>query len=418
MLVKSFEKYLEQHAVRKGIITSSIPDNDLELIIVIPACNEKENLQQCLASLEKAVAIPASIEVLIILNDGMKPTEKITNNNQESYRLIKDYPIPNNPKLKILPVYVDISNDKKPGVGLARKIGMDEAVRRFLFLSKDGIIVCFDADCTVDRNYFVCIRNGFKRHPNYLAASIYFEHTYNYNKASIIQYESHLRYFIEMQRKINLPFAIQTIGSSMAVTAKGYCKYGGMNTKQAGEDFYFLQKFISNNTCFEINDTTVYPSDRGSQRVPFGTGRAVNKLEESQLELKTYHPDNFYLIYDFIQLVFKHHGSDNFTPEQFQSLNRGLIDFLEKNDFLKALNQTKRNTSSIESFQKRFFQWFNAFKLMKCLHSLRDSAYPDIEISKALELYFGPSLEAETKDSEEMLEVLRENAKNSPQFIK
>lgn len=414
--VKTCKNYIQQHSKHTEIVHDMQPRADLELIVVIPACNEKDFIQQCLASLEKTSPIQGSVEVLIIVNDGMNPTSEITTNNEESLRLIKDYKISDNPKLKILPVYLDISNFKKPGVGLVRKIGMDEAVRRFLFLSKDGIIVCLDADCKVAPNYFQSILNGFLLHPKHSAASIHFEHNFKWNKSQIIQYESHLRYFIAMQRKIKLPFAIQTVGSSMAVRSSAYCKNGGMNTRQAGEDFYFLQKFIANDRCFEINNTTVYPSDRGSQRVPFGTGRAIDKLSESQQELNTYNPNNFYLIQDFVNTVFNYYANPEFSIEQFQGLEPSLINFLKKNKFISVLNEIKKNTASPEKFQMRFYQWFNAFMLMKCLHSLRETTNPDIAISQALELYFGPTMQYEGKDAEQLLEILRQEAKDFTKF--
>ena len=37
------------------------------------------------------------------------------------------------------------------------------------------------------------------------------------------------------------PWAMYTVGSAFAVTAEAYVKRGGMNRRQAGEDFYFLQ---------------------------------------------------------------------------------------------------------------------------------------------------------------------------------
>ncbi len=34
------------------------------------------------------------------------------------------------------------------------------------------------------------------------------------------------------------------VGSALAVKALQYVKAGGMNRKQAGEDFYFVQKLV------------------------------------------------------------------------------------------------------------------------------------------------------------------------------
>ena len=50
----------------------------------------------------------------------------------------------------------DTESFKGWGVGLARKTGMDEAVRRFDIINNpEGVILSLDADCTVEHNYFV-----------------------------------------------------------------------------------------------------------------------------------------------------------------------------------------------------------------------------------------------------------------------
>src|SRR5207244_2084823 len=55
---------------------------------------------------------------------------------------------------------------KHAGVGLARKIVMDEAAWRFSTINKDtGVIVCLDADCMVGKNYLSGIENHFQKNP-------------------------------------------------------------------------------------------------------------------------------------------------------------------------------------------------------------------------------------------------------------
>lgn len=50
--------------------------------------------------------------------------------------------------INILDLPVFSLPNKDAGVGLARKIGMDEACYRFESINKNGIILCFDADCS------------------------------------------------------------------------------------------------------------------------------------------------------------------------------------------------------------------------------------------------------------------------------
>ena len=93
----------------------------------------------------------------------------------------------------------------------------------------------------------------------------------------IAHYELYLRYYLLGLRYARFPHAYHTVGSSMAVRAWAYAKQGGMNRRQAGEDFYFLNKIIALGGFTELCGTTVVPSARRSHRVPFGTGRAMTE---------------------------------------------------------------------------------------------------------------------------------------------
>ena len=43
----------------------------------------------------------------------------------------------------------------------------------------------------------------------------------------------------------------------------------------------------------------------------------------------------------------------------------------------------KKNATSEKHFVKLFFNWFNAFRVLKYMHFARDSYYPDVVISEA-----------------------------------
>ena len=157
---------------------------------------------------------------------------------------------------------------------------MDLALERFKKIGYNGIIAGLDADTTVAENYLYEI-NHFFINTNNQAASIHFEHPINgydynqFNYEQIIYYELHLRYYKNALQYLELPFAFHTIGSAFALTAKAYARQGGMNRRKAGEDFYFINKLIKGEKFGEINKTMVVPSPRISERVPFGTGRAI-----------------------------------------------------------------------------------------------------------------------------------------------
>ncbi len=67
-----------------------------------------------------------------------------------------------------------------------------------------------------------------------------------------------------------------------------------MNKRKAGEDFYFIQKIIELGNYTELNTTGVIPSPRISNRVPFGTGKAIGDwVKQGSEEYFTYHPQTF-----------------------------------------------------------------------------------------------------------------------------
>lgn len=403
--MKIFQDYLSKQAMYSPFILSK-PEDDLDLIIVIPAYKERETIARCIASIQNCQYKNYQVELIIVVNYKESDGLGIKVNSRETVELInqiiKENTIPN---ITIHVIEVEFQNKKKAGVGLARKIGMDEAVSRFLKCNKIGIISCLDADCTVAIDYISKILDGFARNNKKGASSIYFEHPLDvYNAELITQYELHLRYFIDIQRKIGLPFAYHTVGSSMAVRSSDYCRMGGMNVRKAGEDFYFLQKFIAVDNCFEINDTVVYPSGRTSDRVPFGTGKAVRTLEISKI-YETYSLDSFHCLEPFIKLI----GTcdKDLIIAGIIDLDKSLVSFLESQSFIQQVQLIHHNTNSKSSFAKRFFQWFNAFRLMKCLHHMRDRSYPDRPVEQEVERYLRRFCNLQITSCHEQLIALR-----------
>ena len=257
------------------------PHSGLGIIVVIPCMNEPD-LIDSLESLWTCEPSNCPAEVIVVINSPAGCREEIRAQNlktwEEASRWSKEH---STPRLVFHVLHVPDLPPKQAGVGLARKIGMDEAVRRFDDIGRTtGIVVCYDADCRCERNYLRSIERHFEKNPRTPGCSIYFEHPLDgpldakvYE--AIAAYELHLRYYVRGLRYAGFPHAHHTIGSCMAVRADVYKKQGGMNKRKAGEDFYFLQKIFPLGAFTELTDTTVNPSPRGSDRVPFGTGKAV-----------------------------------------------------------------------------------------------------------------------------------------------
>jgi len=346
--------------------------------VVIPAYKELE-IRKTLDSLLNASALSFNIGVIIVLNHRQTDSLEVKDLTSTCRDHINAF-IKQHPDFLIQVLSVEFDDKKNSGVGWARKIGMDIAAYQLMQNgTSDHLIFCLDADSTISENYFKLIISAFKKHPKKAAASIYFEHPVKGDDFSqevydaIILYELHLRYFIQAQRSIGIPHAYHTVGSAMVVRALAYVKEGGMNKRKAGEDFYFLHKFISKNAIFEIHEVCVYPSPRSSDRVPFGTGKAVGSILHDQ-NLMSYNYASFKILKSLFENL------ESLYHDQELSLAEPIAQWLKEVNFYQQLEEIKNNTSNYASFTKRFWQYFNGFMLMKCLHYLRDHFYPNKDV--------------------------------------
>ncbi|NPA45520.1 MAG: glycosyltransferase, partial [Chlorobi bacterium] len=335
-----------------------LPNNDLFLTLVIPTFNEDE-LCKSLQSIKDCAMPQKAVEVIVVINSSENTPSEIIEKNKLTYKKAISFAKENSTeKLKFFILNYENLPKKFAGVGLARKIGMDEALQRYNQLEKpSGLIAGFDADALLEKNYFIEIEKYFNKNPKKNAASIDFQHPIEGNKypdyiyKNIINYELHLRYFVEALRFANFPFAYHTIGSSFVVRADIYAKQGGMNRRKAGEDFYFLQKIIPLGNYGEINSTKVIPSPRTSDRVPFGTGAAISKMIEANTnEFSTYSFDAFILLKSFFEDVPKMYNSFSYN-----GLPEVLKEFLKNNNFENDYKKIKNNSPKINIFEKRFY---------------------------------------------------------------
>ena len=365
------ERYtvLSQYQVKEDFLPQS------KLCIVIPCYNEPD-LTITLNSLKRAEQPEAPVEVIIVINSPSNASERVIAQNSKS---LKDFINWNNTlrDSKILAqtiLAIDLP-EKKAGVGLARKIGMDEAFRQFAKQNRVGHIICLDADCTVSKSYLVEAENQLTEQVR--GGHFYFEHiiTNVYNpglRKGITEYELHLRYHNQGLKYTGFPFADHTVGSCMIVRSDVYALLGGMNQRKAGEDFYFMNKVYAGGNCIEIKNATVFPSARISDRVPFGTGKAQGDwIDEQKTHFETYNPRIYEVLKKFLDTI------TNYKPVTIKELPESIKPFLVETNFIHHHSSILNRSSSNESFQKNLFLWCDAFYLLKMIHFLRDNSFPN-----------------------------------------
>jgi len=406
------------YLIERGLYPPQIhsrPSPLLGIVVVIP-CHDEDFLLLSLMCLHKCERPKCDVEVIVVVNESEDAPASVKEKNRTTFEQAQRWVATNRLGwLHFHILYLDNLPKKHAGVGLARKIGMDEACYRFAKVgNQQGVIACFDADSRCERNYFQAIHAHFTDNPKAQACGIRFEHPLSgpdfpdevYH--AITLYELHLRYYVLAQRWAGIPHAWQTIGSSMAVRCDAYQQQGGMNRRQAGEDFYFLHKFIPLGGFGEITATKVIPSPRPSHRVPFGTGRAVGELLKNGGKYLTYSPQSFEDLQVFIghELHSLHELND--IAAFYARMPESISEFLRLNGFEKKLAEIQLNTSNAEAFQKRFWRWFDAFLVMKYVHFARELFYGDMEITAASKWLLNKmNIEFNQENPQHLLAILR-----------
>jgi predicted glycosyltransferase involved in capsule biosynthesis len=353
-------------------------ESAVDHVICIPACDES-GLIEVLENLKSLIPVK-NIAVCIAINAAENASSEIKKKNNQSFIQIKEYLEKENYPY---PMWVGLYNHlppKKAGVGLARKLAMDKACEWLKNPTKNNLLLCLDADCLVAKNWAKSIVDYFNLYIQINAASVYFEHQFTGNKmldAGIEQYELHLRYLKNALQWAKYPWFYHTVGSSMALRASMYIKSGGMNTRQAGEDFYFLHKLMPLGFG-QISNTAVYPAARYSSRVPFGTGRSLLEYRETGIQ-NTYN----FEIFRELRALFGSAFESDLAWEN--SISSTLKNILLAEGIEAARKEAIAHSAGREMAIVRFEKWFSGFRLIKIMHALRSSGYPDLPVEKEAE---------------------------------
>ena len=406
------EDYLEKYSVGKNWHLVAGNTEKISQVVVIPAYAEKEMLFSTLTSL--AQNNPPSLEYSLILcvinNKSDAPSEDVSNNQTKiEYldALIKKEGLGKfNSDQKIYPQllkiadtqlklsYIDASSKgcemplRDGGVGMARKIGMDMAMRLLKTNAADKkLIINLDADTLVQTNYLSAIKNSFT--PKIKTAIVAYEHQMpeDYEgQAAICCYEIFLRYWVLGLKYAKSPWAFHSIGSTIVTSTDAYLQVRGMNKREAGEDFYFLNKLAKIGSIDYIRDTCVFPSARSSTRVPFGTGKAVQRFlsGEKQAHL-LYDPQIFTIISQWLEFMGNAllMNEDEILAEAHR-IHPALKSFLVESRFADAWSKICRNAKEEKTRRHHFHDWFDGFKTFKLIKYLTRTVYPQIDMFDAL----------------------------------
>jgi hypothetical protein len=392
---------------RVGLTQSRLVSGDLtgvRQVVVVPVLAEEELLFNTLASLGgNGAQERAQTLVICVVNNRAEPYARPDHvaDNQRALghldALVHGRIAATKPRIDphcLRLAYADASSPgseigPKMGVGEGRRIGLDHGLSVLTANSVDrGLLYCLDADTLVAADYLQEVRNHFETRGSW-AAVVSYAHSlpsHQLRRAAIVRYELFLRYHELGLRFARSPYAFPTIGSTIVARCDAYVAAGGMNRRQAGEDFYFLQQLAKTGGVSRIDATTVYPSARSSGRVPFGTGASIGRYLSGEDDGKTvYHPESYRILGSWLSLV-----GDGLDLGPRDILRRAgnispqLREYLTLQGFEDIWPRLQQNAPDRKGLDAQFHRWFDGFKTLKLIHFLRDRRLPQFPIFEAI----------------------------------
>jgi hypothetical protein len=408
------DTYLQNYSVGEKWELIAGDTSDISQIVVIPAYAENEMLFSTLASLSQNS--PSSLKysfVICVINNVDNSPDVAKENNRRTIEyldaLVRKKPLTKcSADKELYPLLVSISDAKLKlgyidasskgremsrnagGVGMARKIGMDMALRLLKNNSSPhNIIIDLDADTLVQNNYLSVIKNYFK--PGIKTAIVAYEHQMpsdSKEQAAICSYEIFLRYWVLGLQYAKSPWAFHSIGSTIVTSTEAYLEVRGMNKRKAGEDFYFLSKLAKTGKIDYIKKTCVYPSARSSTRVPFGTGKRIQRFlsGDPKEEYLLYDPRIFQLLAEWLRLMKNPFMCDkNKILMEAERIHPRLNSFLGDVDFPAVWSKICCNAKDKKTLERQFNDWFDGFKTLKLINYFTREVYPQMNMFEALE---------------------------------
>jgi hypothetical protein len=182
------------------------------------------------------------------------------------------------------------------------------------------------------------------------------------------------------------PYAFHAIGSTIVCTAEAYVEVRGMNRRIAAEDFYFLNKLAKIGKIGTITNTTVFPSPRVSERVPFGTGRRMLRFMTGGTdEYRLYDPRIFAILREWIRVIEIDPDRDcEAILAEARHIHARLEEYLRISRFTANWQCIRRNCRDPRQLRRQFHVWFDGSKTLKLVHHLSRYAFPLVSMFEGL----------------------------------
>jgi hypothetical protein len=199
--------------------------------------------------------------------------------------------------------------------------------------------------------------------------------------AATAAYELSLRYYTLGLAAAGSPYAYESVGSSIVARAEAYAEVRGFPRRQAGEDFYLLDKLAKIGGIYRPARQPIELRARRSTRVPFGTGARVSELLDSGEGLFTYHPRVFELLRSALRALVRgavSRSEAQVAEELARELDAGSVgavsSALDDLNALEALRETFGASPDGVVRKRRLLTWFDALRTLRFVHLVEGHA--------------------------------------------
>ena len=406
-------KYFARYAEPEAALAADVPSSYLAALVV-PVCGESPSL---LDGFQQALAqAPGRVLLVLVVNARNSASPLVHAENQ---RLL-DHLTSHFPQrravtcsgVSTLGVLGQASNydvlwldrasvgarlPEREGVGTVRKLGGDLAVA----LWARGQIACpriasSDADVTLPDNYFSSLVQDVPESVRSAAWLWPFTHHAGGDRGideATVLYEISLRYYVLGLAAAGSCYAYQSVGSTLCVDAPAYLSVRGFPKREAGEDFYLLDKLAKVGPLRRAQASPVRIRARPSDRVPFGTGRRTQEIAQEALAgeaFQLYAPAIFSALGAVLQAfdVFAESARieviDETLAARVPALREAARAVLEGQGVFAALLSAAEQAPTGPVLRRRIHTWFNALRTLRFVHGMRERSSPSMPWRDAL----------------------------------
>ncbi|MEG2075682.1 MAG: hypothetical protein RRY34_04180, partial [Victivallaceae bacterium] len=356
-------------------------ENYFAVWVVIPVFAELTTLPQTLQTLAAALASYSdSAAVLLVINHMPNSSPEAKHENLQLLAQLRNEDAAALGGLQAGKnlFWLDCASPEcelsKGGVGMARKIGLDNVLKSIR--RSDGLLFSLDADTLVPENYICGVVEEFRRNPAWAGAVLDFQHQLPEHpsaRQAVINYEAYIKDYYQKLCFAKSPYAFWALGSAIVTPWEEYIRSGGMRIREAGEDFYFLQALRKIGIIGVIDSVVVHPSGRFSDRVPFGTGRKVEMVVQGSEIIENFPlapfeelKKVFFCLDSANEISFFEHLPENLSNLADVNFRR----FLDENNFAAAWTKIYSNTPrKLHQQRQAFHCWFDGLKTLQFVRS-------------------------------------------------